>query len=351
MSGLQARLGLLTDVQYADKDDREWEGSVFRFREARHVLERAVDDLNAKVRAGRGISTRGPQRARPFNHRAIFRHSQEDLKVVLHLGDIIDGHWDPAMPLEERKRRSLADLEVSAALFDRIRHPKVFVFGNHCLQAPREAVMTRLGMERCYFSQQLCPGWRLIVLDSTALSHPLMEPFRTHDVEDGEWKEWWDAHEGEVHRRGGMYVLSSHSTLWRIHLLNGVCPSPTVPHVDAATPCYSVLQVTLSSSLHRRRQPYNGGVGRAQLVWLKEELSQAEAHRDRVLVTIHHPGEEQSAMSISRELRLTWMMWMPTPLCTATLHCQFAKQALPCRWPESLHAPRVHMPLHHAPIP
>jgi len=156
----------------------------------------------------------------------------------MHMGDIIDGHWDPEIPLDKRLELSMRDLEVTAGLFDRLHADRVFVVGNHCLQVPRERLMERLGMESCRQSRALCPGWRMVVLDSTALSHPLMEPFRTHDTEatGGEWREWWDANEGAPNRA-----------------------------------------------------PYNSGIGREQLAWLRAELARAEQARERVLVAIHHP--------------------------------------------------------------
>lgn len=119
--------GVVSDVQYADKDDegrRSYRSSVSR-------LETCLRDLN-----------------------------QRPLMFVVHLGDVIDGYAaDPV--------RSEADLERVLRLFQSSRAPVRWVIGNHCLTVPRKVLLERLGLSRGYydFTHPAAPGWRWVVLD------------------------------------------------------------------------------------------------------------------------------------------------------------------------------------------
>ena len=48
--------------------------------------------------------------------------------------------------------------------------PAHHVVGNHCLSVPRVTLLARLRIPGSYYSVQLAPGWRLVVLDTTELS-------------------------------------------------------------------------------------------------------------------------------------------------------------------------------------
>ena len=121
-----ARIGILADVQYADK----------RTRGARHYRE-SIDRLADCVRA----------------------LNAGDVDFVMHLGDIIDGNATPA--------RTLADLDAVLAVFKKLRPPVYHVVGNHCLTAGREKLLQRLAMKRAYydFAHPKVRGWRFVVLD------------------------------------------------------------------------------------------------------------------------------------------------------------------------------------------
>lgn len=45
------------------------------------------------------------------------------------------------------------------------------VLGNHCLAAPRDRLLQRLGMPRAYYAADIAPGWRLVTLDTTEMSN------------------------------------------------------------------------------------------------------------------------------------------------------------------------------------
>jgi predicted MPP superfamily phosphohydrolase len=143
------RLGLVADVQYADKDDKLVAGSVRHYRNAIHKLARVVDAFESESTA---------------------------LDAVLQLGDLVDGrgHLDA----------SRADLELVMSQFARLPLPLYHVLGNHCLLCGREWLLKRLGI-RPYYDVSLEPrnmpgqrastdapesGWRLVVLDCLDIS-------------------------------------------------------------------------------------------------------------------------------------------------------------------------------------
>jgi hypothetical protein len=216
-------LGLIADIQYADMADTHVEGRTQRFREAPGKLAEAVAGLTAL--AGRGAC-----------------------QAVLTLGDITNGNReDPA--------RNPSDLETPAAILDGLGGAGLLtyhVLGNHCLDMPQAVVLDRLrfpardggqpagGEPRgsrprsSHYAARLCPGWRLVALDTTELSgHSHAEPA----------------------------ILAEAAAYVAAHPLSEAEP---------------------------QMSPWNGGIGRAQAAWLAAQLDAAAAAGDRVIVAAHH---------------------------------------------------------------
>ncbi|NLE36751.1 MAG: hypothetical protein GX621_01855, partial [Pirellulaceae bacterium] len=118
--------GLVADVQYADKPDRPPR----LYRDSLERLRECVTELN--------------------------RHP---LDFTIQLGDLIDGNIGP-----EKTRE---DLDRVMSEFARLDKRLYHVAGNHCLNAGREEIEEKLGLDRAYydFTPDGVEGWRLIVLD------------------------------------------------------------------------------------------------------------------------------------------------------------------------------------------
>lgn len=124
------RIGVIADVQYADKPDDVRGGGLRHYR-------LSLAKLSAAVRA--------------FNR-------QGQLALVIHLGDIIDGNRSaPA---------TLADFRSVLRAFSRLRAPVAHVVGNHCLDVGRAHLLGALGTAP-YYERELRGGWTLLVLDTT----------------------------------------------------------------------------------------------------------------------------------------------------------------------------------------
>lgn len=127
------RIGLVADVQHADRDDVQSGTRTQFYRSAPEKLARAVDSFN-----------------------------KENVDCVLTLGDAIDGNDDD--------ESTLADLERVVAEFDRIQPPAYHVLGNHCLSLDRKAFLSAVGMEASYYCKRLSDDWILVVCDTNDLS-------------------------------------------------------------------------------------------------------------------------------------------------------------------------------------
>ena len=153
------------------------------------------------------------------------------LAFIIHLGDIVDGRED-----EEKTR---ADFEAVIAQFTRSSAPTIHVLGNHCVKfTPRAEACEMLSLpggsdQIAYYRRELSANWRLLVLDTTDLS--------VH----GGWPE-------------------------------------DSPQFAAAT------EYMNAHAGEDRMKRWNGGLGKAQLEWLKSELEAAKDACCRVIVASHH---------------------------------------------------------------
>lgn len=117
--------GIVSDVQYADKDTAENRN----YRQAINKLASCVEDFN-----------------------------NTGLDFVIQLGDIIDG---PDTPFR--------DMEDILGVFNRCRADTYSVLGNHdFIGANRDQVLSVLGLERGYYDFEK-NGFRFIVLDTTEI--------------------------------------------------------------------------------------------------------------------------------------------------------------------------------------
>eukprot|EP00232_Nephroselmis_pyriformis_P019570 CAMPEP_0182880468 /NCGR_PEP_ID=MMETSP0034_2-20130328/16581_1 /TAXON_ID=156128 /ORGANISM="Nephroselmis pyriformis, Strain CCMP717" /LENGTH=308 /DNA_ID=CAMNT_0025013451 /DNA_START=29 /DNA_END=955 /DNA_ORIENTATION=+ len=201
------RFGIVADVQYADKEDNNGEGRTQRYREAPGKLKEVV---------------------------ARWKGMDGSMRCVLQMGDIVDGNADGGA-LKTRE-----ELEEVAAPFDELRAAGVAVhhaLGNHCLaHLTREVLLSRLAMPASYYEEEIGPGWRLLVLDTTELSLHSGYPQGSQQAQEAE--AYMAAYPPEEH-----------------------------DHI----------------------KPWNGGICSAQMAWLVAALARARAAGERVVVATHHP--------------------------------------------------------------
>eukprot|EP01025_Chloroclados_australasicus_P014353 TRINITY_DN16719_c2_g1_i2.p2 TRINITY_DN16719_c2_g1~~TRINITY_DN16719_c2_g1_i2.p2 ORF type:complete len:320 (-),score=18.40 TRINITY_DN16719_c2_g1_i2:1016-1975(-) len=134
------RVGLISDVQYADADDAfSFVGVERHYRHSLQALRRAME---------------------------LWNENQVDLGI--NLGDTIDGKSK-----DVDSNAALKDVLAQFSLFDgRVYH----VIGNHCLyNFGREILHQRLNIQgaqkgKSYYSVELCDLWRLIVVDGFDVS-------------------------------------------------------------------------------------------------------------------------------------------------------------------------------------
>mmetsp|Transcript_23683 Transcript_23683/g.59281 ORF Transcript_23683/g.59281 Transcript_23683/m.59281 type:complete len:317 (+) Transcript_23683:73-1023(+) len=197
---------------------------------------------------------------------------QTPLDVLFHLGDIIDGN--------ETLDKSRADLEHVMNEFDSLtrKHPELplhHVIGNHCLRVPRQELYARLG-----FSSDSASTWytlkyegiRFVILNGCHVSL------------DG-WREEVDDDAPEL--------VQAH------HFLD------THP-LDA----------------FGYAERFNGGVGKGQLEWFRNELAAAASHNVKVIVLCHFPLLEEASnirhllwdkddvLAVLHEYNRTVVAWM-----------------------------------------
>jgi 3',5'-cyclic AMP phosphodiesterase CpdA len=130
--------GVVTDIQYGDKDSR----GPRKYRKSLKKLPACVATFNARP-----------------------------LDFVIELGDLMDGY-------RSDEARSLQDLDRVLPLLRGIKAPLYYVIGNHCMNGGRAAVIQRLGLKTPYyeFTRPTAPGWRFVVLDGTLAGYGVLGP-------------------------------------------------------------------------------------------------------------------------------------------------------------------------------
>jgi len=131
--------------------------------------------------------------------------------------------------------RGSVNLDRVLAVFNELKMPKYHVLGNHDLSIGRETVLSKLGLTSPYYSFSI-GKWRFVALDCSDVS-----------VEGG-----W-------HENSANYLQARH---W----LDG-----------------------LEREGRPYAEPWNGGVGDQQVQWLKQQLADAAAADERVVVFGHMP--------------------------------------------------------------
>lgn len=137
-AGTPVRLGVITDIQYADKPDYAID------------LQNRPPDAKQRFRSYSTVLEK--------TRRAILHLNESVVAATLHLGDIIDGNVTL-----DKSRDDLAKVmtELGAA-----QSPVLHVLGNHCLAVGRDGVQNALGLARAYYAHELSARWRLVVLDT-----------------------------------------------------------------------------------------------------------------------------------------------------------------------------------------
>ncbi len=118
--------GVMADVQYGDMETT----GKRHYRESLEKLKECVTDFNT-----------------------------QDLAFTIQLGDIINGNTTP--------EKTLSDLDTVFEAFKKLTMPVYHVIGNHCMNAGKDALVQKLGLESFYydFTVPAAKGWRFIVLD------------------------------------------------------------------------------------------------------------------------------------------------------------------------------------------
>jgi 3',5'-cyclic AMP phosphodiesterase CpdA len=273
-------IGLFADAQYADREDHQRAnepGRVKRFR--------AAPD---RVREAMGHFTRPEAR--------------ETMACIVNLGDLIDGvnDDDVAAPVPTRtKETPIAmreandrDLRFMTAAVDEVVRgavPVAHCLGNHDLNVEsRERALEILyggetslvsgaktpTRELSYFSRKLPRGWRLVVLDTTELN-PRWAPVGS-----------------EAQRRCEAFVEERNAGRG-LESPDGTRPPGNDPAEDLPPPraspqkCLDVYRTGL--------KPWGGGIGDAQMEWLRATLASAAENGERVIVASHVPLSRTAA--------------------------------------------------------
>jgi manganese-dependent ADP-ribose/CDP-alcohol diphosphatase len=153
-SDLPFSFGLLSDVQYADKETV----GKRRYRDGLVNLKNCVKDFRSK-----------------------------DLRFVVHCGDIIDGRDE----VEESRK----DLNQVVDAFSRLTCEVHHVIGNHCLEVPRAELEKQLGLKQNYYSF-IHSRWRFINVDSMAFSIGGLDE---SDPAYLKAKDWLDQHKSDAY--------------------------------------------------------------------------------------------------------------------------------------------------------
>lgn len=239
-------LGLIADVQYADVDD----GASFDKSEERFYRR----SLEHARRAGVAWAAAG-------------------CEFAVNLGDAIDG-------VNARAQQGLPALASVLGAF--APTPTFHVVGNHELyNFPRPDLGSLLPQpslavpgpasgaadaDRLYFSADIAPGWRLVVLDAYDIA------METHHAAGGSAGDETPPTPSVSHAAA-------------IELLRANNPNPCAAGIGRGD-FFAGLK---GCGPAKRWVPFNGAVGPAQLAWLRATLSEAAALGLAVLVCCHVP--------------------------------------------------------------
>lgn len=252
------RLGIVTDVQYADIDDGA------SFMGTPRYYRNALVGLRHAVQAWLGVPR---------------------LRAVLHLGDILDGLQ--ARDGVDASEAALGQVLDAFSVLSAARQvPVLHCLGNHCLlNLPRARLHHRLGIDAapdaggaaCY---TLSPhaGYRVVVLDS-------------YDVS-----------------------VAGGSTPANQELAASILAAKN-PHNENKNSPEGL------EGLDRRFVAFGGGMSTAQLAWLDAVLAAADASRERVFVAVHTPvcPSSSPAVCLSWEYEAVLALCAAHPSCVATL--------------------------------
>lgn len=150
LSGNPALLGVITDIQYANKRDQTM-GELY----GPSVKDITGVDLSTPRYFSKILSKTG---------NAVKQMNAAKVDLTIHLGDIIDGN----ATLEATK-------DELSLVMDRLRaleSPMLHVLGNHCLAVGRSHLLSTLGFANndAYYTRAVNDAWQLIVLDTVDVS-------------------------------------------------------------------------------------------------------------------------------------------------------------------------------------
>lgn len=172
------RLGVMTDIQYANKPDKTI-GKLYSDDDSSAGL--SDDQTNVPIRR----YTRVLQKT----ENAVTALNASNVAATLHLGDIIDGN--------ERDEDTLNELTMVVDRLKLLDKPMFHVVGNHCLHAGRQHLQETLGLAKAYYVRDLSSKWRIVVLDTLDVGMNREEGHPLRDVADQYLRE----HEGEPNAR------------------------------------------------------------------------------------------------------------------------------------------------------
>jgi len=186
---------------------------------------------------------------------AVLLWNRQQVAFAMQLGDLIDGKNVP-------RRATTEALKAVMRVVSQFHKPWFNLIGNHELyNFPRDELGQSLEVRRegsTYYSFSPHPGWQVVVLD----------PFDEAAI-------GW----GEKHPK----TEAAYRLLEKHNRNNVRAPADWFVGMEG---------------LERRWVPFNGGLSKAQLQWLRQTLHRAGASGDRVIVMSHvplHPGSCQPA--------------------------------------------------------
>ncbi len=221
------------------------------------------------------------------------------LSCVLTLGDMIDGY-------RGQPERSATDLKAMLAILEGLGPlPAHHVLGNHCLSVPRAQLLGALQLQSSYYAVPLAPGWRLVVLDTTDMSlhsgHDEVRLTCTLVALAPTMKSWtgnFAARRAWEHAIAGcthMHVEAlSQCGFWRDGLMQ------RLPHAVGISYFHTGIPPNGSSEAVAGGAPALGGISSQQLQWLQQQLADAIAINERIIIACHHPLLKGSAPDMYR---------------------------------------------------